>query len=127
MQNHFSFTAYMGEKGIDIKHTRRMGFDGAATFSGEQTGVQTRLHALSPHSIFIHCRNHMIQLECVQAANRILTIKRVYSNLTTLCKLFYYSPKKAKQLKEIQAVLNMPQLKMLKPTDTRWLSHENTI
>ena len=24
-------------------------------------------------------------------------------------------------------MLNMPQLKMLKPTDTRWLSHENTI
>ena len=60
----------------------------------------------------------MLQLACVQAANRVPTIKRVYSNLTTLWKLFYYSPKKAEQLKESQAVLDMPQLKMLKPTDT---------
>ena len=36
-------------------------------------------------------------------------------------------PKKAENPKEIQAVLNMPQLKMLKPTDIHWLSHENTI
>ena len=69
----------------------------------------------------------MLQPACVQAANRVPTIKRVYSNLTTLWKLFCYSPKKAEQLKEIQAVLNMPQLKMLKLTDTRRLSHKNTI
>ena len=51
----------------------------------------------------------------------------MYSNLTTLWELFYYSPKKAEHLKDIKAVLNLPQLKMLKPTDTTWLSHENTI
>ena len=60
----------------------------------------------------------MLQLACIQAANQVSLIKRVYGNLMTLRKLFYYSPKKAESLKEIQAVLNMPQLKMLKPTDT---------
>ena len=33
----------------------------------------------------------------------------------------------ADNLKEIQVVLNLLQLMMLKPADTRWLSHENTI
>lgn len=69
----------------------------------------------------------MLQLACVQAANQVSVVKRVYSNLTTLWKMFYYFPKKAENLKEIQVMLNMLQLKMLKPTDTRWLSHENTI
>ena len=104
-----------------------MGFDGAATFSGRKTGVQARLRKLAAHALFIHCRNHRLQLACVQAANQVRIIKWVYSNLTTLWKLFYYSPQKAEHMKDIQAVLNLPQLKMLKPTDTRWLSHENTI
>ena len=122
-----AITSYLQEKQIDIGLMRGMGFDGAATFSGRRTGVQARLRTLSPFAIFIHCRNHILQLACVQAANQVSLVKRVYSNLTTVWKLFYYSPKKAENLKEIQSVLNMPQLKMLKPTDTRWLSHENTI
>ena len=111
-----TITTYLRDKGIDIRRMRGMGFDGAATFSGRKTGVQTQLRKLSPHAIFIHCRNHLLQLACVQAANQVPLIKRVYSNLTTLWKVFYYSPKKAEYLKEIQAVLSMPQL-----------SHENTI
>lgn len=113
-----AITTYLQEKQIDVRCMRGMGFDGAATFSGHRTGVQARLCMLSPFAIFIHCRGHMLQLACIQAANQVSLIKRVYSNLVTLWKLFYYSPKKAESLKEIQAVLNMPQLKMLKPTDT---------
>ena len=122
-----AITTYFKDKGINVEHMRGMGFDGAATFSGRKTGVQARLRKLAPHALFIHCRNHRLQLACVQAANQVRIIKRVYSNLTTFWKLFYYSPQKAEHMKDIQAVLNLPQLKMLKPTDTRWLSHENTI
>ena len=39
-----------------------MGFDGAATFSGDKTGVQRRLKELSPHAVFVHCRCHVLQL-----------------------------------------------------------------
>ena len=73
---------------------RGMGFDGASTFSGHRTGVQARLRMLSPFAIFIHYRNHMLQLACVQAANQVSLVKRVYSNLTTMWKMFYYSPKR---------------------------------
>ena len=120
-------TEFMSSHGIDVRQMRGMGFDGAATFSGKKSGVQTRLKNLSPHAIYLHCRNHILQLACVQAANTIPSIKKVYSNFTSLWKLFYYSPKKAEKLKEVQNVLDLPQLKLLKPTDTRWLSHENTV
>ena len=33
-------------------------------------------------------------------------------------------PKKVEKLAEIQAELNSPELKMLKPSDTRWLARE---
>lgn len=60
-----AITTYLQEKQIGIRNMRGVGFDGAATFSGNRTRVQTRLRMLSPFSIFSHCRNHMLQLACV--------------------------------------------------------------
>jgi ABC-type uncharacterized transport system substrate-binding protein len=40
---------------------------------------------------------------------------------------FYYSPKKAEALKVLQNVLGVPELKVIKPSSTRWLSHERCI
>ena len=42
-------------------------------------------------------------------------------------KFFHYSPKKAETLKEVQQVLDLPELKMIKPSDTRWLAHEQCV
>ena len=43
---------------------------------------------------------------------------------TSVWKLFYYSPSKAEALKGIQAVLGFSELKIVKPSDTRWLLHD---
>lgn len=41
---------------------------------------------------------------------------------------FYYSPKKAQALKDVQAVFELTRAeKIVKPSDTRWLSHERCI
>ena len=45
----------------------------------------------------------------------------------TLWKFFHYSPKRAESLKEIQKVLDLPELKIVKPSDTRWLAHERCV
>ena len=42
-------------------------------------------------------------------------------------KPFFYSPKKAESLKAVQSVLKLPELKIVKPSDTRWLSHEHCV
>ena len=47
--------------------------------------------------------------------------------LLTIWKAFQYSLKKAEKLAEIQAELNSPELKMLKPSDTRWLARERAV
>ena len=57
------------EKNIQLGRLIGMGFDGAATFSGDKTGVQRRLKELSTHALFVHFHCHFLQLASVQAAN----------------------------------------------------------
>ena len=47
--------------------------------------------------------------------------------LLTLWKAFHYSPKKAENLVEIQSILNAPELKVTRPSNTRWLARERCI
>ena len=101
-----------------------MGFDGAATSSGDK---KRRSKELSPHALFVHCHCHVVQLASVQAANATPGIKHVYTTLMTLWKLFHYSPKRAESLKEIQKVLDLPEFKIVKASDTRWLAHEGCV
>ena len=62
----------------------------------------------------------------MQAAESIPAVK-VFSTMDNLWKLFYDSPKKAEALKELQSVLKLPELKVVKPSDTKWLSHERCV
>ena len=56
---------YCREKNIQLGRLIGMGFDGAATFSGDKTGVQRNLKELSPHALFVHCHCHVLQLTSV--------------------------------------------------------------
>ena len=63
----------------------------------------------------------------MQSANKTPGIAHVYRTLTTLWKHFHNSPKRAECLKEVQSVLELPEMKVIKPSDTRWLSHERCV
>ena len=118
---------YCKGKQIQLGRLVGMGFDGAATFSDDKSRVQRRLKTLSPHALFVHCHCHLLQLASVQAANATPDIWHVYTTLMALWKFFHYSPKRAAALKEIQQVLDSPELKDIKPSDTRWLAHERCV
>ena len=118
---------YLVQKELSLSCLVGMGFDGAATFSGRTTGVQARIKKHSPFALYVHCHCHLLQLACIQAANQTPGIEHVYTTVSSLWKFFHYSPKRSQSLKEIQSVLNLPELKIIKPSDTRWLSHERSI
>ena len=99
---------------------------GAATFSGDKTGVQRRLKDLSSHALFVHCHCHIFQLASVQAANATPGIKHVYTTLMTLWSSFI-SLQNMQSLKEIQKVLDLPELIIVKPSDTRWHALEHCV
>ena len=115
------------QKKLQINRIVGMGFDGASTFSGNRSGVQTRLKTLAPHALFVHCHCHVLQLACVQAANSTAGIKHVYVTLMALWKFFHYSPKRAESLKSVQSILDSPEFRIAKPSDTRWLAHERCV
>lgn len=99
-----------------------LGFDGTNTMSGQRSGVQKRLRLHSPSAVYVHCKCHQLQLATLNATDEHREVKRVLGTLLSIWKAFQYSPKKAEKLAEIQAELNAPEPKMLKPSDTRWLS-----
>ena len=65
------------EKNIQLGRLITMGFDGAANFSADKTGVKRRLKEFSPHALFVHSRCHALQLASVQASNATPGIKHV--------------------------------------------------
>ena len=117
---------YYSKKNTQLGRLIGMGFDGAATFSGDKTGVQRRSKELSSHVLFVHCRCHVLQLASVQAGNATPGIKHVYTTLMMLWSSFL-SFQNMQSLKEIQKVLYLPDLKILKPSHTCWLAHEHCV
>lgn len=116
--------SYLESQGLSCTNLIGQGYDGAAPFSGKNVGVQKRMRTLSGHALYIHCSCHRLQLASIQAAESIPQVQKFFGMMLSLWKLFYYSPQKAEKLKEVQSVLNLPELKLTKPSSTRWLSHE---
>ncbi len=118
---------YMASNHLDPHKVIGQGYDGAAAFSGRLSGVQKRIYTLAPHALYIHCSCHRLQLASIQTAESVKEVKMMFGAMTNLWKFFYYSPKKVETLAYVQAVLKLPELKVVKPSDTRWLSHERCI
>ena len=122
-----ALVAYCREKNILLGRLIGMGFDGAATFSGNKPRVQRRLKELSPHALFVHCRCHVLQLTSVQAVNATPGIKHVYIILMMLWMFFSLLPKMCRVINEIQKVIDLPELKIVKPSDKHWLAQERCV
>ena len=85
------------------------------------------MRPLAAHSFYIYCASHSLQLASMQAANSVPEIRKMFGTMGNIWKFFFYSPKKAESLKAVQSVLKLPELKIVKPSDTRWLSHEHCV
>ena len=119
-----AISSFLESKNLDYCKLIGQGYDGATSFAGECNGVQKRMRTLAAHSFYAYCACHRLQLASMQAANSVPEIKKMFRTMGNIWKLFFYSPKKAESLKAVQSVLKLPELKIVKPSDTRWLSHE---
>ena len=122
-----ALTSFVSEKNLDYRKLVGQGYDGAATFSGSKMGVQRRIRVHAAHALYVHCSCHRLQHASIQAADSVRAVKRMIGTMSNLWKLFYYSPKKAEALKHVLSVLSLPELKVVKPSETRWLSHERCV
>ena len=112
------------QEGLSIDKLKGFGSDGAAVMVGRKSGVATRVKEKSPHCISIHCMAHRFNL-CTSQASRNIPVLKEFEG--TLSDLYYYfggskSGNRACELKEIQTILNDPQLKIKECHEIRWLA-----
>lgn len=56
---------------IPIERIAGLCFDGAANMSGCFSGVQAWLKELNPHSLYVHCSNHSLDLILQEVAYEV--------------------------------------------------------
>ena len=95
-----TLTSFISEKNLDYRKLVGQGYDGAATFSGNRTGVQTRMKVHAAHALYIHCSCRRLQLASIQAADAVGMVRRMFGTMTNLWKLFYYPPPKGRSFEE---------------------------
>nr|XP_029727988.1 uncharacterized protein LOC115266161 [Aedes albopictus] len=111
---------------IDYKK-RLKGFasDGASVMMGSQNSVMKLLKNDCPDLIVVKCTCHSLAL-CASYACEALPpyveqlLRDIYSYLS-------HSPKRSAEFKTIQEILELDPLKMLHPSQTRWLSLEAVV
>lgn len=121
-------TKQLESRDIDPSTICALSFDGASNFSGDCNGVQRVMrNKCCNNAVYIHCRSHRLQLCLQRAANNVKPIKRILSAVGQFYTLFSKSPKRLCILSSIQSTLNIPKLKPVEPSSTRWLSYEQSV
>ena len=103
------------------------GSDGASVMVGSRSGVATRFKDINPGVLNVHCIAHRLALATAQAGNQIAYLKKVNDWLAALWKHFHYSPVRAASLREVQQIMQLDELKVVKAADTCWLSHDASV
>lgn len=92
-------------------------YDGAATMSGELSGVQKRIPHIYPAPYYNHGLAQRISLTASQWANRIKTVAKFFDAVDKLVRFVKRSPKRTSQLGHC----------LPKPGDTHWLARDAAI
>ena len=114
------------KKNLQVGRIVGMGFDGASAFSGQRTDVQTRIKKHTPHALFEHCHCHLLSCLCAGCQQNSWYCSCLHYFDYTL-EAFHNSPKRAECLKEVQSVLELPEMEVIDPSDTHWLAHERCV
>ena len=91
--------------------------------SGEISGPQRRIRHISPHSMYVNCRCHILALCFKHLIDRFSWLAKLGKLLLVLWKSFHYSALNRLILTELQRAYGMKALQLVKAVVTRWLSH----
>jgi hypothetical protein len=114
-------------KGLDITNMVGIGTDGASVMTGRHAGVVVKLREHSPALVGVHCAAHRCALAASQAAK---SIPEIQSYSRTISNIFFYytsSALRSNRLKEIQKLLELPELKYAEVHSVRWLSLQKAV
>ena len=118
--------AYFEEKGIAVANMVGFGSDGVRVMTGRNNGVGAKLKQRQPSLTCVHCVCHRLALAASHAGKDVPYIRLKFK--PTLSQLFYFYQNSSVRMSGLQAIerlLQSPELKLKKPADTRWLSHDS--
>ena len=117
---------YATQMGLDMRKMRGIGTDGAASMIGKHNGSVTRLRAITPTAISVHCAAHRLNLASSHAANAIPYVKKLNSIVRHIFDFLDNSCVRTAGLKAIQCLLQQKG-SVVAPCTTRWLSIEQSV
>ena len=108
---------------IDKGNLRFSGLDGTNTMSGEHRGLGRRIRHISPHALYLNCRNHRLALCLVHLLIHYPALVELDSVMLCLWKLFKNSTVRTAVFDNAQMA---DEVKILRAALTRWLTHGKT-
>ena len=108
--------------GLDPSKIVGQGYDGAGNMSGHTKGVQARISSIHPAALYVHCKNHSLNLAIVHACKQKI-VSNMFVSLRDILYFLTASPKR------LQAYIDVawPKSKRLqRMSETRWSQHADT-
>ncbi|XP_052767960.1 zinc finger protein 862-like [Mya arenaria] len=101
--------------------------DGCQTMIGKKTGVATRLKAIKPGLVTVHCHNHRLALAAKDSFESIPLMRDTDDLLNHVFKYYHYSANKTASLQKIHTMLEEKGKTIKQAGHTRWLSHKAAV
>ena len=77
-------------------------FDGAASVSGEFTGVQKRMCDVEPRAVFVHCQAHSLNLVVQDTITSIASCRDIVNDFGDIINFVRESPERLSWFQSIQ-------------------------
>ena len=114
--------------GIELSKCTSLATDGAAVMMGRKTGVGTQLQSKhSPFCVQTHCIAHWLNLACTDTIKKEDFLVKFRDKFNALYYFISASHSRVSALKNIQALLEEPELKIKEPYSIRWLGLKNAV
>lgn len=120
-----SLTNYLISSEVNLENMAGFAADNCATMMGQFNGVQALLRKRLPNLVVVGCSSHSFNLCSSYACAKIPKeldelIKDIYAH-------FSHSPKRISAFKEFQAFCELKPHKILRLSETRWLSLQQVV
>ena len=114
---------------LNVANIRAQCYGGAASMSGEYSGLATRVKGLESRAIYIHCHAHLLNLTLQSSLSCIKEVRNVLGTVNRLYDFLEASAKRHEKFQDIQRALNAsrPPTTLKHLCETRWASRYRAV
>lgn len=88
------------------------------------SGLQKRVRHMSPHSLYVNCRNHRLALCFTHLLKKNATLSDVEGVLVSIWKLFHFSAKRHAVFQQMQELYDEKPLTFIRAAATRYFKSQ---